>query len=214
MFFLHRPNYIEKNTTTRKVEQVKPMSNVSIKSLQEKYQNNDIVGTISIDNIISDEIVVKSTDNSYYLNHNVQKEENIGGSIFLDYRINLSNTRKIIIYGHSSKEVDIPFSILEEYIDINFLKQHPNILLTTDNEKELYQIFSVMKVSEDYSYTRLTFDDDSFVKHINDLNEKSIYPIYFEGKKDDKVLILQTCSQEEEGKYIVISAARIEKEEL
>lgn len=213
-FLFYKPKSVEKNITTRKIEQVKPLSNISIKSLQEKYQNSDIVGTISIDNIINDEIIVKSTDNSYYLNHNIKKEESIGGSLFLDYRINLSNTRKIIIYGHSSKEVEIPFTILEEYVDINFLKQHPNITLTTDNEKELYQIFSVMKVIDDYSYTRLSFDDDNFVNHLNELNEKSIYPIYFEAKKEDKVLILQTCSQQEEGKYIVISAVRVEKEDL
>ena len=58
---------------------------------------------------------MQTTDNEFYMNHNNKKEEFIGGSLFVDYRINLNSTRKIIIYGHSSSTVDIPFTKLLGY---------------------------------------------------------------------------------------------------
>ena len=66
-----------------------------------KKMNSDIVGYIEVDNTNISYPVVKSSDNSYYLNHSYTKEKNNIGSIFLDYRNDLDNLSKNnIIYGH------------------------------------------------------------------------------------------------------------------
>lgn len=169
-------------------------------------ENKDQKFTLSINNLITKEPVMQTTDNEFYMNHNNKKEEFIGGSLFVDYRVNLNSTRKIIIYGHSSSTVDVPFTKLLGYKKQSFLISHPNIELTYKDKKEIYQIFTIMLLKEDYFYTRLALDDEKFIKHLEELKKKSIYDTGINIENTNKILILQTCSQDEDGQYLVIGA--------
>ena len=76
-----------------------------VNNVKEEYKNDDIVGILEINN--TDYIVplLQGLDNDYYLNHNFNKEYNIAGWIFADYRNKFDNTDKnIVIYGHNMKE--------------------------------------------------------------------------------------------------------------
>ena len=174
-------------------------------------ENTDQKFTLSINNLITKEPVMQTTDNEFYMNHNNKKEEFIGGSLFVDYRINLNSTRKIIIYGHSSSTVDIPFTKLLGYKKQDFFFKHQDIELSYKDKKETYQVFTVMLLKEDYFYTRLEFTDEAFIKHLEELKEKSIYDTGINIDKTNKLLILQTCSQDEDGLYLVIGAKLKEK---
>lgn len=180
-------------------------------TVKEEEKNLDEKLTLSINNLIQNEKVMQTTDNEFYMNHNNKKEEFIGGSLFVDYRIDLNNTRKIIIYGHSSSTVDIPFTKLLGYKNQSFLTNHPNIELTYPDKKEIYQIFTVMLLKEDYFYTRLAFSDEKFKSHLEELKKKSIYDTGINIDETNKILILQTCSQDEDGQYLVIGAKLKEK---
>ena len=174
-------------------------------------ENKDQKFTLSINNLITKEPVMQTTDNEFYMNHNNKKEEFIGGSLFVDYRVNLNSTRKIIIYGHSSSTVDIPFTKLLGYKKQDFFLKHQDIELNYKNKKEIYQVFTVMLLKEDYFYTRLEFTDETFIKHLEELKGKSIYDTGINIDKTNKLLILQTCSQDEDGLYLVIGAKLKEK---
>ena len=180
-------------------------------TVKEEEKNQDEKLTLSINDLIQNEKVMQTTDNEFYMNHNNQKENFIGGSLFVDYRINLANTRKIIIYGHSSSTVDIPFTKLLGYKKQSFLIGHPNIELAYKDKKEIYQIFTIMLLKEDYFYTRLALDDEKFIKHLEELKKKSIYDTGINIENTNKILILQTCSQDEDGQYLVIGAKLKEK---
>lgn len=169
-------------------------------------ENTDQKFTLSINNLITKEPVMQTTDNEFYMNHNNKKEEFIGGSLFVDYRINLNSTRKIIIYGHSSSTVDIPFTKLLGYKKQDFFLKHQEIELDYKDKQETYQVFTVMLLKEDYFYTRLEFTDETFIKHLEELKKKSIYDTGINIDKTNKILILQTCSQDEDGLYLVIGA--------
>ena len=174
-------------------------------------ENKDQKFTLSINNLITKEPVMQTTDNEFYMNHNNKKEEFIGGSLFVDYRVNLNSTRKIIIYGHSSSTVDIPFTKLLGYKKQDFFLKHQDIELSYKDKKEIYQVFTVMLLKEDYFYTRLEFTDETFIKHLEELKKKSIYDTGINIDKTNKLLILQTCSQDEDGLYLVIGAKLKEK---
>lgn len=180
-------------------------------TVKEEEKNKDEKLTLSINDLIQNEKVMQTTDNEFYMNHNNKKEKFIGGSLFVDYRIDLNNTRKIIIYGHSSSTVDIPFTKLLGYKKQSFLINHPNIELTYPDKKEIYQIFTVMLLKEDYFYTRLAFSDEKFKSHLEELKKKSIYDTGINIENTNKILILQTCSQDEDGQYLVIGAKLKEK---
>lgn len=180
-------------------------------TVKEEEKNQDEKLTLSINDLIQNEKVMQTTDNEFYMNHNNKKEKFIGGSLFVDYRIDLNNTRKIIIYGHSSSTVDIPFTKLLGYKKQSFHINHPNIELTYPEQKEIYQIFTVMLLKEDYFYTRLAFSDEKFKSHLEELKKKSIYDTGINIDETNKILILQTCSQDEDGQYLVIGAKLKEK---
>ena len=74
----------------------------SIITLRNNYQNNDIIAILKIENTDLESIVVKATDNDYYLTHNLKKETSKIGNTFMDYR-NLSTDRKKLIYGHITR---------------------------------------------------------------------------------------------------------------
>lgn len=169
-------------------------------------ENTDQKFTLSINNLITKEPVMQTTDNEFYMNHNHKKEKFIGGSLFVDYRINLNSTRKIIVYGHSSSTVDIPFTKLLGYKKQDFFLNHQDIELDYKDKQETYQVFTVMLLKENYFYTRLEFSDETFIKHLEELKKKSIYDTGINIDKTNKILILQTCSQDEDGLYLVIGA--------
>ena len=71
-----------------------------ITKYQKEYNNSDIKAILKIDDILLTPIV-QTTDNNYYLKHDINKNENNNGEVFLDYRIK-DDSKKIIIYGHNN----------------------------------------------------------------------------------------------------------------
>ena len=79
---------------TEKIEEISNTYQEEITSLQQEYNNQDVVGTLEILNTDYKVPIVQGTDNSYYLKHLPNKEYSIMGSIFLDYRVNINNSKK------------------------------------------------------------------------------------------------------------------------
>ena len=86
--------------------------------------NPDIVAWLRIPGVL-EYPVVRGEDNSYYLNHTVQKTYNIAGSIFLDYRNERDfSDSKNIIYGHNMKDGSM-FGALRPIWIRSFLENRP-----------------------------------------------------------------------------------------
>lgn len=189
--------------------------NSVITNLEDKYNNKDIVGVLKINNTNFEVPIVQGVNNSYYLNHDLNNKQSNIGSVFLDYRVNIDTSHKLLIYGHSSSDIDASFNILENYYDLNYYKNHRYIELTTDIGKYLYEIFSVYIETDDFSYMDLDFiDEKDFLMHIKRLQVKSFYDNEISLEDLDKILILQTCSHHEdyvnyEKKYLLIISRRI-----
>ena len=62
----------------------KVITDISV--LRKQYDNTDIVARIMIDNIKLDAIVTKTTNNDYYLEHDIYKNKSLTGNPFIDYR--------------------------------------------------------------------------------------------------------------------------------
>ena len=82
-----------------------------------EFNNQDIVGRLYIESIDIDVPLVQTEDNEYYLNHDVYKNFDSVGSIFLDYRNNIDLDKKILIYGHNSKNIQTEFKKLENFLN-------------------------------------------------------------------------------------------------
>lgn len=178
-------------------------------SVKEELNNPDVVGYIRLPGTSIDEVFVQGEDNDYYLNYNEKQERDVRGAIFLDYRVKL-NDKKLLIYGHNSSTLEVPFKELEKYYEKSYFDNHKFIEIRTEEEVFTYQIFSVFIETENWSYMNIRFaDETSWYNHISTLKEKSMYDTGVNLEKSDDILILQTCSHHKDytkykDKYLLV----------
>ena len=192
----------------------------NINKLKEEYNNDEVVGVLSIPDTSINTVVVQHDDNSYYLDHNARGEETVEGAAYLDYRVDINSGRKNIIYGHNGDTnlLDVPFNDLENYYDEEYYKEHQYVYLEDSDGVGTYQIFSVYVETRDANYMYLNFKNDSaWNEHINYLKNKSLYDTNVDVDATDDVLILQTCSHNEDyikykDKYLLVVAKRVRYE--
>lgn len=204
-------NVIEVNHEINKINYEEELNKV-----RNKYNNNDIVGILSNSLDTLNEIVMQSTDNDYYLEHTVYHEYNWRGQTFLDYRNDINNSDKLIIYGHNSNYYNLPFKVLENYYNKSYYDENKYLYLQTDLNKYKYEIFSVyVEVSDWEYYNKMKFNTkDEYYNHILKLKNKSMYDTNVSVNEDDKILIIQTCSTKKEysnyeNKFLLIIAKRV-----
>ncbi|MBQ6495413.1 MAG: class B sortase [Bacilli bacterium] len=203
--------FVTTNVYAKEIEKV----NI-IEKLQNDYNNKDVVALLNVSNII-EEPVVQTKDNKYYLNHNINNEDDKYGTTYMDYRIDLDKSKKVLIFGHSSQYKETAFGKLERYYDKNFYEKNKYIKLTTSKEERTYKIFSVYIETSDWKYMNLKFNtQDDWFNHLQQLKDKSMYNTNTEIAKDDEIIILQTCSNKEEykkykKKYLIVAAKRENK---
>lgn len=179
-----------------------------ITNAKDSYGNEDIIGNITVSGTDIDEYIVQTTDNNYYLNHNLKKEYDISGAVFMDYR-NSVDDKKILIFGHNARKLDtVPFHDLEKYLDESFYRENKYVDLKF-NEDTKWLIFSVMIVKKgNNTHMKLEFDDNSWLEHLNYLKSNSIYDTGVDVSFDDRIVVIQTCNYHPENTYILICAKK------
>lgn len=164
-----KPNVVEDDKEGEKQEETVTVDFASLQAI-----NPDIVAWLRIPGVL-EYPVVRGEDNSYYLNHTVQKTYNIAGSIFLDYRNERDfSDSKNIIYGHNMKDGSM-FHVLRNYQDIDFFQEHTNMEVYLPDGRGLnYQITACEQVPA-----------DSEIYQIEKGNAE---------EKEENEIILSTCS--------------------
>ena len=121
-----------------------------------KKVNPDVIAWIHIPALDLSYPVVQGKDNSYYLHHMFDGQENKNGSIFVDYHnrpdFTDSNT---IVYGHNMKNGSM-FGTLERYQEQNLYQRYPCFYISQPGCILEYQIISCYagrKWSIGYTYS-------------------------------------------------------------
>lgn len=128
-----------------KVEKYTNMASNEYKDDYTKKINNDIIGSINLGN--KTYLLTQTDNNKYYLHHNYEKQEDRFGAIFVDYRCSLLDDTNCYIYGHSSKDYELPFNILFKYQDKDFLNSN-NIV--TINYKGYDLTYEIVGITDNY----------------------------------------------------------------
>ena len=188
-----------------------------IDDLRVAYNNNDVIGKLTIEGTDIDEAIMQSSDNDFYLRHNEYGEYQQEGSIYADFRTNL-DSRKVLIFGHSSPNWQVPFNELERYYDKDFYNSHKYITITTENGQNTYLIFSVFVETSDFTYMNLKITNETYNKHLKKYKGNSLYDTGVQVLDNDEILILQTCSNKVEyssynKKYLLVISKKIKEEE-
>lgn len=169
------------------------------------YNNNDIIGTLKIDGTNIYTLLPKTTNNKYYLSHSLSRRYDGYGSIFVDYRTDLSS-KQINIYGHNSNYTYYMFKELENYLNKDFYQNHKYIKLWNGTETATYEIFSIQIITDDYEHIVVNPSDP--MEHIEKL-KKSIYETGVDVNANDKLLILQTCSYNPRNSFLIINSKKV-----
>lgn len=177
-----------------------------------KQQNPDTVGYIKVNNTNIDYIVVQGNDNSYYLKHNFNKEWNIAGWVFADYKNRLDETdRNIIIFGHDTKDGSM-FGTLKETQNEEWQNNKDNQIITfvTEMNQYKYQIFSTYIIEpEEYYITTDFISVDDFKKFVNTIKSRSTHDYNVEVDENDKILTLSSCTPSG-AKRVVVHAKKLD----
>lgn len=198
--------YIKIDTTN----EIKEHDNITIdfNSLVEE-KNSDIVGFLKVNGTDIGNVVVQAKDNIFYLTHNLEKNNNKAGWIFVDYKNKFDGTDKnIVIYGHNMKDGSM-FGTLKNILNDDWLEKEENRYITfvTKNEEVIYEVFSVYKIeNEDYYITTDFKDNESFQKFIDKVKSRSKKDFKVEVTKENQILTLSTCA--DNNKYRVVLHAK------
>lgn len=180
-------------------------------------ENEDIRGWITVPGTKVDNPIYQTTDNDYYLTHNMYKEKSRYGALFFDYRCNLSNpnsSQNLIVYGHEMKDGSM-FGTLKNYKKLNFYKQNPTFTVTQLSEQYTYKIFAVMimnaKPEDDkgymYNYVKTGFSSQAgFTSWIEEARERSLINTTVDVVENDQIITLVTCINDFKDARLVIMA--------
>lgn len=180
--------------------------------------NPDTVGSVTIPGCVK-EVVVKGTDNIYYLDHNFYGKKRQSGTCFADYRSNLDpyeRSDNIILYAHNNKDGTM-FGNLDYYRwDPGYWQKNPFIYFNTNYTEETYVIISSFvintlpehddgKVFDYQNYVNFT-GDYSYEKYADEITKRSQIITGIDYNEDDDYLTLSTCSTEfDESRHVLVA---------
>lgn len=166
---------------------------VNFNELLEK--NSDTVGWIKVDGTKVNYPIVQADDNDYYLSHAFDKNNNIAGWIFADYRVDFENFGKnTIIYGHNMNNKTM-FGSVPSMLKSSYLNNSSNyyIKISTPTCNTVWKVFSIYTIEPEVYYLKTNFRTESFENFLNTIKGRSIYNFGIDVTPDDKILTLSTC---------------------
>jgi len=189
-----------------------------------KKLNSDFMGWLSLKGAGVDHPVYQTDNNSFYLNHNQNKESSVYGALYFDCENKITeqeSDRNLIIYGHEMKNGSL-FGSLKKLRSLSFYKENSTVKLTIFGEKRVYRIYAVFvlnasKKDDDgyiYNLFRQNFMDESdFDSWVDEAYKRSIINTNVEVDYDDELLTLITCAGDFENARLVVMAKRLQEGE-
>ncbi|MFJ7735886.1 class B sortase [Lysinibacillus sp. NPDC097287] len=156
--------------------------------------NEHIVGWVSVDGTKLNNPILQTDNNDFYLDHNFKGDYSRAGSVFMDYRNDVTDmSRNTILYGHAMKNGTM-FGDLKSYLQQDYADKHSTIFVDTVYEGYDIEVFAAYETTIDFYYIETEFQtDESFLKFIEEVKERSAIQTDVEIGLDDKIVTLSTC---------------------
>lgn len=174
--------------------------------------NSDVYAWISIPGTSIDyPILQHSSDNTYYLNYNIDGSYGYPGCIYTENLNSKDFTdNNTVIYGHNMKNGTM-FAGLHQFEDSSFFTQNDKIYIYTPGKELTYTIFAA------YIY------DDRHLLYSFDFTNEDVYAAYLEEiftrrdlstnirtdinvTKEDNIITLVTCMSKQPDKRLLVQA--------
>lgn len=197
----------------REAERIERIQRERFKDLLE--QNSDAVGWITIPDTTVDFPLLQTTDNEFYLRHDLHKNYERRGIPFVDYETDLKTSPHIVIYGHNMSDTSKErFSQLRFYRDPEYCRTHPTIQLDTLYESTVYKVVAVYVITalesdpDVFHFNRyINFEDDGqWQDYLDEVEKRAFYTVDGYAQPGEKILSLCTCMHVIENDRIIIMA--------
>ncbi len=180
---------------------------IIVEIVNESYETDK--NFIEIEGVLK-ESFVQGSDNQWYVYHDVDGNRTTAGPNFMDYRCSLDSDN-LILYGHSSRTSQILFTPLMQYLDEEFARSHPELVLHFQGESRVYQLFSVflfsVNQSSDNDWMQTDFQKEFlFQQALFRLRKRSLYA--FEECDVSQLLTLVTCNTQNHDERLIVMASR------
>ncbi len=176
--------------------------------------NKRLIGWLKIDDTKIDYPVMQTTNNEYYLDHNINQQSDKNGALFLDKDCDvIAPSTNLIIYGHHMKNGNM-FGTLDQYSSEAYYKEHPVIQFDTIYEKGTYEIMYVFRSriynEEDVVFKYYQFIDavseQEFDSNMQEMAAMSLYDTGVTASYGDRLLTLSTCDYYvDDGRFVVVA---------
>ncbi len=166
---------------------------------QYKEENSDTYAWVRIGGTNISYIVVKGTDNEYYLDHTYKKRYNALGTIFADFQCKdtILQNPNVVLYGHNASYQGQMFSDLTKYLSESFYNENKYITLYTEEGILTYEIFSMHEANYMYHYFKTVFhSEEEFLSWAEEMKNNSIHEVDEDltFTNTDRILTLSTCT--------------------
>lgn len=194
---LNKPDLSEDEPEDTTIQEPVDTSNPTIQKLQAEYP--DVVGWLTVEGAEVSHPFIQSYDNAAYLWTDLDGNENVGGTLFMDYRSSRDFSDKLtIIYGHNMRDGTM-FGQLLNYLDFDYLLANPDVYISFPDYTAHYTIAACFVVdgADNPVYERI-----GTKKNIQDLvdyiyDNADVNPVTpLDG--DGDILVLSTCNRDYE----------------
>ena len=172
--------------------------------------NPDVYAWITIPGTVIDyPILQHATDNSYYLNYNIDGSYGRPGCIYTENTNSKEFTdNNTIIYGHNMRNGSM-FADLHKFEDATFFEEHKEVIIYTPEKELKYTVFAAYVYDDRHLMYSFNFADEQvFANYLNDIqNMRSMNAFIREDitvTADDNIITLSTCmAKQPSNRYLV-----------
>lgn len=212
-------SYVAETTVAKTSAEKKknlPANPVDFASLHER--NPEIYGWIKVDGTEVDYPVLQSeTNDNFYIDHDVDKNYAFAGSIYSQMCNRRDFTDRVtVLYGHNMANNSM-FASLHSFEDPEFFKKHKNMTIYIDGARLDYEVVSAYIYDDSHIMNSFNFSNDKVYSDFLDsvLNPRSLSSNVRAGATldtDDKIVILSTCLNSGDGRYLVVGKLKKQTE--
>lgn len=172
--------------------------------------NPDIVGWLYSPGTAINYPVVQGKDNSYYLAHNFEMQENKCGCLFIDAdNADSFQDKNTVIHGHHMKNGSM-FASLLQYQSQSYYNEHPVIFLLTPRENYEIDLFAGFTTgASSTAYQKNFSSNQDFMKWYYECMRRTTFNTYVDVIDSSSIITLSTCDYSyDDARYVVLGVLR------
>ena len=180
-------------------EETKEPVEIPIDFTQLQQMNPDVYAWIQVPGTAVDYPIVQSADdNTYYLTHDINNQQNVNGAIFTEnYNHKDFQDPNTLIYGHNMRNGSM-FQSLHQYMDRSFFDSNRTVIIYLPDRILHYKIFAAYLYDNRHILMSFDFSDKNVYKRyledifsMRDMN--SFVDTSMKVDNKDKIITMSTC---------------------